>query len=199
MVESVRRTLFSQARIGRIEPNTDGWTVEHLDWADPENQLRKRKLSPPTGWKFIQGQGVRQGRLIGGCIEVLDWLRGTDYWPDAGTWQGAILFLETSEEAPPPSAVKYILRTYGAMGILETLSGILFGRPGGQFPPERFDEYDQVLRQVVTEEEGLGELPIVTHMDFGHTDPMFVMPYGVRAEIDCDRQRFSILENAVTD
>jgi muramoyltetrapeptide carboxypeptidase LdcA involved in peptidoglycan recycling len=137
--------------------------------------------------------------LIGGCAEVLDWLRGTDYWPDAETWQGAILFLETSEEAPPPSTVKYMLRAYAAMGVFEGLSGILFGRPGGQVPPERFDEYDEVLRQVVTEEEGLGDLPIVTHMDFGHTDPMFVMPYGVRAEIDCDTRQFTILENAVSD
>jgi muramoyltetrapeptide carboxypeptidase LdcA involved in peptidoglycan recycling len=199
MVDSVRKTLFSSTPIGRVEPNTDGWTVEHLDWADPENQLRKRKLSPSMGWKFLQGQGVRQGRLIGGCIEVLDWLRGTDFWPDAETWQGAILFLETSEEAPPPTTVKYILRTYAAMGILEKLSGILFGRPGGQVPPEQFDEYDEVLRQVVTEEEGLGDLPIVTHMDFGHTDPMFVMPYGLRAEIDCHTKQFTILENAVTD
>jgi muramoyltetrapeptide carboxypeptidase LdcA involved in peptidoglycan recycling len=199
MVDSVRRTLFSSAPIGRVQPNADGWTVEMLDWADPENQLRKRKLCPPTGWRFLQGQGVRQGRLIGGCVEVLDWLRGTDYWPDAETWQGAILFLETSEEAPPPSTLKYMLRTFAAMGILGGLSGILFGRPGGQVPPERFDEYDEVLRQVVTEEEGLGDLPIVTHMDFGHTDPMFVLPYGVRAEIDCDAQQFTILENAVTD
>jgi muramoyltetrapeptide carboxypeptidase LdcA involved in peptidoglycan recycling len=30
-----------------------------------------------------------------------------------------------------------------------------------------------------SEEEGLTDLPIVTHMDFGHTDPMFVVPYGV--------------------
>jgi muramoyltetrapeptide carboxypeptidase LdcA involved in peptidoglycan recycling len=36
-------------------------------------------------------------------------------------------------------------------------------------------------------------------MDFGHTDPMFVLPYGVEAEIDCDAQMFTIVENAVDD
>jgi len=30
-----------------------------------------------------------------------------------------------------------------------------------------------------------------------HTDPMFIIPYGVKAEIDCINQTFSILENAV--
>jgi muramoyltetrapeptide carboxypeptidase LdcA involved in peptidoglycan recycling len=85
------------------------------------------------------------------------------------------------------------------MGILKQISGILFGRPGGEVSPDRFKEYDEVLHQVVTEEEGLSELPIITHMDFGHTDPMFVLPYGVKAEINCQAQTFSILENAVLD
>jgi muramoyltetrapeptide carboxypeptidase LdcA involved in peptidoglycan recycling len=199
MVDSVRKTLFSSALIGNIAPNTDGWTVEMLDWADPENQPRKRKLNPSKEWKFIQGKGVRQGHLVGGCFEILDWLRGTDFWPGSNMWQDAILFLETSEEAPPPCTVQYGLRTYAAMGILERLSGILFARPGGQISPEQFTEYDAVLRQVVTEEAGLSDLPIITHMDFGHTDPMFVLPYGVQAEINCDAQQFAIVESAVVD
>ncbi len=41
----------------------------------------------------------------------------------------------------------------------------------------------------VCRELGLDSLPVVTQMDFGHTDPMFVIPYGVEAEIDCDRQQ----------
>ncbi len=85
------------------------------------------------------------------------------------------------------------------MGILHKLSGILFGRPGGNISPDRFKEYDNVFHQVVTEEEGLSELPIITHMDFGHTDPMFVLPHGVKAEIDCEVRKFTILENAVMD
>ncbi|HSL43237.1 MAG TPA: S66 peptidase family protein [Anaerolineales bacterium] len=197
MINSLRRTLFSTEPVGEIKPNANGWTVEQLDWAVPENQSRRRQLTPSTGWKFIQGTGKRQGHLIGGCLEVLDFLRGTDFWPEPAAWQNAIFFLETSEDAPPPALLKYILRSYASMGILHQLSGILFGRPGGNIPLEQFKEYDDVLRQVVTEEEGLSELPIVTHMDFGHTDPMFVLPYGIRAEIDCKAQTFTILENAV--
>jgi muramoyltetrapeptide carboxypeptidase LdcA involved in peptidoglycan recycling len=197
MVDAVRRTLFSAEPIGEVQPNTEGWTVEFLDWADPANQARKRSLNPAPGWRWLQGQGVHRGRLIGGCFEVLDWLRGTDFWPDAAAWEGAILFLETSEEAPAPAWVKYSLRSLAALGVLRRLSGILYGRPGGPVAPERFAEYDAVVRQVIVDEEGLTELPIITQMDFGHTDPMFVLPYGVLAEIDCERQRFSMLESAV--
>jgi len=197
MVNSVRKTLFSAESIGPIAPNQDGWTVEFLEWGKPENQTTKRKLTPSTGWKFLQGEGAHHGDLIGGCFDSLEMLRGTSFWPDPELWQGAILFFETSEDAPPPEAVLWGLRTYAAMGILKELSGILFGRPGGLVEPEKFDEYDKAILQVILEEEGLSDLPIITHMDFGHTDPMFVLPYGIQAEIDCSNQTFSILESAV--
>jgi muramoyltetrapeptide carboxypeptidase LdcA involved in peptidoglycan recycling len=199
MVESLRRTLFSSEPVGEISPNLSGWTVERLDWADPANQSRNRKLNPSSGWSFLQGRGVHRGHLIGGCVEVLDWLRGTDFWPDARMWQGAILFLETSEDKPTPEDVVYYLRVYAALGILDDLAGILCGRPGGGVPIEQFDAYDRAILQVLVEEEGLRDLPIVTQMDFGHTDPMFVLPYGIQAEIDCDQHKFSILESAVTE
>jgi muramoyltetrapeptide carboxypeptidase LdcA involved in peptidoglycan recycling len=197
MVESVGKTIFSSDVIGEVKPATDGWTVERLDWADPANQQRKRKLNPSTGWKFLQGKGIHRGHLIGGCLEVFDWARGTEIFPE--DWQDAILFLETSEEAPPPDMVARTLRVFAAMGILRQLSGILFGRPGGEILPDKFDEYDQAILQVANQEEGLSDLPIITNMDFGHTSPMFVLPYGVMAEINCENKRFSILENAVTN
>src|ERR671911_207688 len=172
MVSSVRRTLFSSAPVGTVEPNPDGWTAEELDWAVPDNQQRARRLNPHEGWHFLQGSGVARGRLLGGCLEVLEFLRGTELWPEDDSWRGAILFLEN-------------------------LSGILLAKPGGDIPVERFGEYEEALLQVVAGEQQLVDLPVITRMDFGHTDPMFVLPYGVEAEIDCEKQRFSIVEGAV--
>jgi muramoyltetrapeptide carboxypeptidase LdcA involved in peptidoglycan recycling len=197
MVDSVCRTLFSSVPIGPILPNEDGWTVELLDWADADKQSQKRRLNPCGRWRFLQGRGVHRGPLIGGCFNVLDWLRGSNFWPDLGARRGAILFLETDEDAPPPKVFKYGLRTYAALGILQQLSGIFFGRPGPD--PQTFSQYDDVLRLVVAEEEGLMDLTIITQMDFGHTDPMFVLPYGVQAEINCGSRQLTILENAVVD
>ena len=199
MVDAVRRTCFSASAPGVIDANMSGWTVEHLTWADPANQQRRRALNKSEGWRFIQGEGAVEGRLIGGCLEVLEWLRGTSVWPDASAFQDAILFLETSEGGAPPHVVARALRTYAAMGVLGRLSGILFGRPGGMVPPEQFELYDQAILRVVLDEEGLSRLAIVTNMDFGHTDPMLVLPYGVMARIDCDRRQFEIIERAVED
>lgn len=199
MIDSTYRTLFSSAPIGTIAPNKEGWTDERLEWSNPENQTINRKLQPCSGWKFFHGKGCHRGTLIGGCLEVLDWTRGTEFWPSKEVWQNSFLFLETSEDAPPPEILRGALRSYAAMGMLKELNGILVGRPGGQVPVEKFEEYDRAITQVIIEEEGLTELPIITNMDFGHTDPMFVLPYGVQAEIDCDKKQFTIIENAVCD
>ncbi len=197
MAEWLRRTLSSAEPVGVVEPNPNGWTEELLDWGNPEHQDRKRALTPTSGWRWLQGAGARRGRLLGGCLEVLEFVRGTPVWPTPEAWDGAILFLETSEDAPPPAAVTYALRSYAAMGILHRLGGLLFGRPGGRLPVERFADYDDAILKVVAREEGLSELSIVTGMDFGHTDPMFVLPYGVEAELDGEGKRFSIVEAAV--
>jgi muramoyltetrapeptide carboxypeptidase LdcA involved in peptidoglycan recycling len=199
MIESVRRTLFSSAPGGTVEPNERGWTVEHLNWANRENQQRRRRLEPSTGWRFLQGKGRVQGHLIGGCLEVLQMLRGTPVWPKAASFDGAILFLEMSEEGVEPAYVTRELRSYARMGFLHMLSGILFARPGGNVSTDQFPQYDQAILDIVTGEEGLTDLPIVTRMDFGHTDPMFVLPYGLRAEIDSENKQFAIPENAVSD
>ena len=199
MVDSVRRTLFSAEPIGVIEPNRLGWTVEYLPWENPENQSIRRKLNPCTGWRFHQETGVVEGQLFGGCVEVLDWLRGTDYFSATDDLQGAVLFLETSEDAPLPSFLTEFVRCLAAMGILEGLRGILLGRPGGGVDPQTFHAYDEALCKTVREEYGLNDIPIVTNMDFGHTDPMFVLPIGVKVRIDSGKQEIAIDEAAVIE
>lgn len=123
--------------------------------------------------------------LIGGCIDVLNCVvNGTIIWPGKTLWNNSILFLETSEEAPSPNMVKYWLRNYGAQGILQRLNGLLFGRPGGANLSEQdYLEYDHVLLQVA-KEFGLENLPIISRMDFGHTDPIMVLPIGRKAVFD---------------
>src|SRR4029077_6174014 len=132
------------------------------------NQQIKRKLTPSTGWRFLQGKGIATGHLIGGCADVPDFLKGTPWWPEPECWDGAIFFLETSEEIPSPTLVRDWLRNYASQGILQRLAGLLFGRP--YISPKShhtFQEYDEVLLKMVRDECGLGSLPIISLMDFG--------------------------------
>lgn len=48
-------------------------------------------------------------------------------------------------------------------------------------------------------ENGLTNIPILYNMNFGHTEPKCILPYGALAEINCDKATFSILESGVTE
>lgn len=191
--ESVRQIVFgSFVPPAAISPNDDGWTCASFDWGDEKRNEKRRKLQPSSRWQWLQGRGRHRGRLIGGCLDVIDWLRGTPIWPELSEWRDTILFLEISEDVPSPSSVVHMLRALAATGALHENRGILFGRPFGD--ETTFEAYDRALLQVLAE-LGLNSLPLVTRMDFGHTDPRFILPYGIEAEIDCDRQRIRFLES----
>jgi muramoyltetrapeptide carboxypeptidase LdcA involved in peptidoglycan recycling len=195
---ALRKAIFQTTAIGEIAPNRQGWTVEHLPWRDPANQSRRRKLTPSTGPRTLQGSGTVQGHLIGGCAEVLEMLKGSDWWPPVAYWDGAILFYETSEEAPPATQVIRWLRNFAAQGILHRLSGIVLGRPGGQTDEAYRQEQERAVLRAL-DEASLPHLPVLAELDFGHTDPIATLPYGAMAQIDCSLAQLTILEPGVTD
>lgn len=195
LVDGIRRMLFEAAAPLEWPPNAGGWTVESLDWADPANQERRRTLQPPTGWRW-HGGTPREGSSVVGCADVLMWLRGTDWWPDL---DDAVLFLETSEEAPPPDLLARFLRSLAISGELQGLAAVVLGRPGGSdLAPERHREYDEAVLHVVRRECELPELPVVCNVDFGHTDPMWTIPQGVRVRIDPTEEAITFLESGVS-
>lgn len=195
-VQSLGRTLYSNDPIGDIPQNWEGWTAQHLDWSNPGNQSIRRQLNLSERWKFLAGREKVQGRLIGGCVELLQMMTGTPLWPSAEEFENAILFFEISEDGMTQMQIQAFLRNLGASGILSRLSGMLFSKPGG-VPQSTFWEYDLTIEKVLYEYDRL-DLPVISNMDFGHTDPIMTMPYGALAEIDPANERFAILEAAVS-
>jgi muramoyltetrapeptide carboxypeptidase LdcA involved in peptidoglycan recycling len=172
------KAVASGQPMGEVQP-AQQWTEEFLTWAGQKDRERPRTLQPNPGWTWLK-PGLGKGKLIGGCIESLQHLRGTPYWPD---WHNAILFFETSEEKPSPETVDGILMDYQNMGILDQLTGMLVGRPMAYSDEEHTQDYS---------------FPIITDMDFGHTSPQFTLPIGCQARLDSGKKRFEILEPAVT-
>jgi muramoyltetrapeptide carboxypeptidase LdcA involved in peptidoglycan recycling len=193
--EYLRQVLFTPTPSVLISPNSDGWTIASWDWADEKRNQKRRPLQPCSGWRWLQGSGQPRGRLIGGCLEVMDGLRGTPVWPEPSVWRNSILFLETSEDQPSPKLVTYMPRSLAATGALNEARGILYGRPYGD--KASFEAYDDALLRVLAE-LNLASLPLITRMDFGHTDPKFILPLGVTAEIDYERKQLQLLESPTT-
>lgn len=135
----------------------------------------------------MQGEGKIQGELFGGCIEVFEMLKNTPFWPAEDFWRGKILFLETSEDKPTPDMVKCMFRNYGMQGIFDKIAALIVGRPR-EYSEREKTELDEKILNVIRIEFKNEKLPIVTNMDFGHTDPQWIMPLGIKAEINCQKK-----------
>ena len=195
LVENVKQVLFQPSHRLEYAPYSH-WANDYVDWGTTGYD-GVRNLSPNTeGWHWLQGEGVVTGALYGGCIEVFEFTKGTRFWPSPEFFDGKILFFETSEDKPSVANLKYMLRNYGSMGVLDQVSALMFGRARSFTDTEKV-ELEETIVRVVAKEFGRPDMPIVANMDFGHTDPQFIMPLGIQAEIDCQKRTFALVETAV--
>jgi muramoyltetrapeptide carboxypeptidase LdcA involved in peptidoglycan recycling len=184
---AVLKALCDPSSIGELHP-ADWWTGEFLDWRDQKDLERPRERRPSAGWVWLR-EGRAAGRLVGGCLESLQHLRGTPYWPNL---DGAILFVETSDEAPSVATVDALLMDFENMGVFAQVTGLLVARPYGYSEEARLH-----LHEVVRERTERFGFPVVADMEFGHTSPMLTLPIGCRAEIDAETRTIRIAEAAV--
>lgn len=170
------------------------YTERYADWSNPDNIGQIEPLKDETiGWQWIQGEGTTTGYLFGGCIEVLEFMKGTQFWPEPDFWNDKILFFETTEDKPSVDVVKWYLRNYGSQGILERIRGILFARARDYSHDEKMALVEMIQR-LLTIEFNRPDLPVVANLDFGHTDPQWIMPNGVLAEINPSAKTIRLLE-----
>ncbi len=185
------KALCDSEPVGALVPS-DWWTDELLDWETRADLTRERTHYPTSGWTWLKaGRGIAAGPLVGGCLESMQHLRGTPYWPNL---DGAVLFLETSEEHPTPETVDGILMDYENMGVLAHIAALLYGRPQAYTDDER-----QQVREVLLERTKKYDFPVVADMDFGHTSPMLTLPIGCRATVDGQARRIAIVESGVRE
>lgn len=170
------------------------WADKYTKWNDLNTLGQCAAFYDNEGFVVLQGEEKAEGILWGGNIEVLEFLKGTDYWPNKDFWENKILFFETSEDKPMPPQVGYMLRNYGVQGILSKIKGIVFGRPKAYSSIEKKELYKTVL-DIVRDEFEVKDIPIFMNVDFGHTDPKIVIPMGCRASLNPNTKEFKLIEN----
>ena len=189
----VREILFEPKENYEYQPYgkyCDGYP----DWGNKENVGKVNPMKLDDGWHWLQGNGRVQGELFGGCIEVLEMMKATDFWPSREFWKGKIFFLETSEEKPSMHYIDHVLRNYGILGVFDKISGFIFSR-ARNYSDEEKKELEEKIVSIVANEFGKTDLPIVANFDVGHTDPQLVLPLGVKAEIDCENKKIKLVEH----
>lgn len=194
LIENFGKVIMSSEIIGEIKPNKIGYSIDNPSWDLESNQNIPSKIyNEPMGTMILNGKYDAEGILYGGCIDTLESIKGTEYWLD--DWKNIIFFIETSEDTPNIEMFKRWLRNYGEQGIFDKISGIIFGRHVGTIEQQK--AYNKALVDVVVNEYNKKDLLIFGNMDFGHTRPIFTIPYGCKAKMNIKDKSFSILDNAV--
>lgn len=159
------------------------WTEEDTRWSDQDSLNKARNYQNNQGWKLLRSMTTEvKGELWGGCLEALEFIKGTKYWPIAETfWDNKILFFEISDEKIGADQIKWMLRNYGVQGVLNKVKAILFGR-FAKVTPEEEKNLEKIISDIVYREFN-SNVPVVLNMDFGHTYPQQILPLGAEATI----------------
>lgn len=184
--------LINTENISEICPS-DIWYEERKSFGI--DQAGKPLISHPnSGFELLQGPSVFSGKILGGCIDsIYDMFNGDRYadmpvlckkyhlFPDPEDWKGRILLLETSEEKPSPEKYRKALEYLKQTGVFEAVSGLLVGKP--------MDEtYAQEYRLLLTKVIDRPDLPIVFNLNVGHSLPRCIIPFGINAFVDVNKQ-----------
>ena len=182
------KTLFDASPIGTVPPS-DEWTYEPVDYHDPD---KKRNYYTNDGYQIIQGGGRVSGRLIGGHTGITE-LKGSPIELEPDDFDGAILFVEDIPEFFDEAGITAYFEYLGQNGILQRINGVIIGKSNDNEP---FSRRAEIIRQIVSGKYG-SNMPIIYGLNFGHSSPVCVLPYGAFAELDCEKKEFSIIESGV--
>ncbi|WP_155056434.1 S66 family peptidase [Streptomyces blattellae] len=197
--DSLRAALFTSGEY--VLRPAEHWRDIDRDWADPATFDAEPETRPGTGWTWRNADQVVEGRSWGGCLEILGMLLMADreISHDLTEYDGGVLLLETSEELPSSDEVFRTLRNMGERGLLQRFGALLMGRPktwSFERPnsPEEATRYAAGQREAVVRalEVYAPDIPVIFDVDFGHTDPQLVIPYGGTIRVDGPARRITV-------
>ena len=184
--------LISAGTIREIRPS-ELW-YEAREKFSPDEVGKERTAHTDHGFELLQGPPVFSGKILGGCIDSMyDMFNAERYddmpavcskyqlFPSAEEWKGRIILLESSEEKPSPEVYRKSLEYLKEAGVFGAVSGVLAGKPMDE---AYMDEYRQLLTEVIDNPE----LPIVYNVNVGHSTPRCIVPFGVEAVVDAEKQ-----------
>jgi muramoyltetrapeptide carboxypeptidase LdcA involved in peptidoglycan recycling len=189
-MRSLQAALFEHVDL-TLEP-AESFAEDEVQWDVPDRDNTPATLLPAEPWTWHQPDQAVRAPTWGGNLEILGWTLAASQWvcnPD--DYDGCVLLIETSEEMPPAQEVFWTLRSAGERGLLAHFPAVLVGRAKATFfakprPPAERPRYRAEQREAVL--RAIGDYNpsamIVFDVDFGHTDPQWVLPYGGELTVD---------------
>jgi len=135
------------------------------------------------GWIVING-GKSEGVLMPANLNTLNKIIGTPYMPNL---DGAILFLEDDSDESA-STIQRMLQQLKQAGFLSKIKGLVFGR----FQKNSSIANEDLVFILNNIFEHI-DFPVLSNVDFGHTDPILSLPVGVQVKLDTDLLEIEII------
>jgi muramoyltetrapeptide carboxypeptidase len=169
-------------------PAAEEVVAERLRWDVEDTRPRRSERAAPA---VALVPGVAEGRIVAGNLGTLLLLAGTPYWPEL---DGALLLVEEDEDESPATLDRYFTQLRH-MGVYDRIVGLGVGR----MPPEVGLGPDDPLADIVRYAIRGHRFPVALDLDFGHLDPLWTIPLGVRARLEAGPGgvRLTLLEAAV--
>lgn len=184
-VENMKRVICSN-KPEIILKASDMWTGEHPDWSKFDSM--PRRLVENKGWKFLK-DGEAYGNLIGGNLQTIQILIGTKYFP---SFKNSIFFWEETEAST--AEVDRTLNHFRHVGIFDEIKGMIVGRIDSDL---KISDKEYGLNKIILDVTKEYDFPIITEVDFGHTDPMLTLPIGINCRINSSNKSLILKDNAV--
>ncbi len=181
-----------------IEPTAEYSDEEH-NWADPQALAAEPPMFASRGWSWHGPPVAVTGPSWGGCLEVVDFhLRTGRYLQPDDEYEGAVLFMETSEELAPADYVYRVLMCMGERRLLQRFGAVIWGRPKA-WSFERPNDPDAKASHTSAQYEAVRtamaeyhpDVPLVLGPDVGHTDPQQIIPFGGQVTVDGENRQVS--------
>lgn len=194
-IESLRSALFTREDREIVAPVT--FSEHPTDWNSPDALTTEPEATPAAPFTWHRPNRVVTAPTWGGNLEILHWNLAADRWiHPVEEYHGCILLIETSEEMPAPQEVFRMLRNAGERGLLAQFPAVLVGRA---LASDIADVRTVEQRRTYREEQRAAvvrafahynpDAMIVFDVDFGHTDPQWVLPYGGTMTVDGPARR----------
>lgn len=167
----------------------DAFTEQHF-WSLVSGEAGGMDLGNPgeQPWTPMRG-GTAEGRLVGGCFSLVMSLFGTPFLPSL---DGAILVLEDIHEHL--HRVDRMMVQLRLAGVLDRISGLVLGYftdCHASDPKRPALEFAEITDEVL----GGVRVPCIRGYAYGHEAPKRSLPWGIRARLEVEAGRFTLLES----
>lgn len=175
-INYLKECLFEK---GQFEINSSEKWSDDLWFLNQED----RKSIDNEGFVSINA-GESSGTIVGGNLCSLNLLQGTEFMPSL---QDKILFIEDDSDT------NYNLFDRDLQSLIHLpqfpyVKGIVIGR----FQKGSEVSSDDLIRMIKSKKE-LNYIPVISNVDFGHTDPKITFPIGGKVKMISSKEQCSIL------